>query len=284
MQSLARPQFSLALFPEDAPTVTAPVMEQSRTEVSLDDTPILPPHIAAGVWRGSEMGSVVTHTVPTGFSLLDGELPGGGWPCGAVTEILQPQPSVCEWRLLGPALARIAKKGGGPIIMIGPPLIPFLPGLSAYGVKEGNVIWVSADTPKERAWATEQVVKAQLLGGAVLSWLPQATAEQVRRLQVHAQSCSVPAFIFRPEIAQASTSSAPLRVLATLGQDWEINVHIVKRKGPAHDGTLRLQSVPSQLAAVLPPRLRQLDPTRPPAFAPSTVAKELVERPLIYSS
>jgi protein ImuA len=85
--------------------------------------------------------------------------------------------------------------------------------------------------------------------------LPQARAEQLRRLQVHAQSCDCPVFLFRPEAAQLDASPAPLRVLMTLGADWELHVRILKRKGTLMDGTIALPSIPGTLASVFPPRL-----------------------------
>ena len=48
--------------------------------------------------RGNEFGSVVADTLSTGWQALDQELPGHGWPCGSLTEVLSPQPSVLEWR------------------------------------------------------------------------------------------------------------------------------------------------------------------------------------------
>jgi protein ImuA len=46
----------------------------------------------------------------------------------------------------------------------------------------------------ERLWATEQILQAGPVG-AVLAWLPQARPEQIRRLQIHAQSCDAPVFL-----------------------------------------------------------------------------------------
>ena len=64
----------------------------------------LPPEVEAALWRGTDMGHQTGSVVASGFSDLDQELPGGGWPCQALTEVLSPQPSVLEWRLIGPAL------------------------------------------------------------------------------------------------------------------------------------------------------------------------------------
>ena len=40
------------------------------------------------VWRGGALAQAAPQAVPTGFAGLDRELPGGGWPAGALTEIL----------------------------------------------------------------------------------------------------------------------------------------------------------------------------------------------------
>jgi protein ImuA len=40
------------------------------------------------IWRGDRLSRVDSPSVPTGFSALDAELPGGGWPTAALTEIL----------------------------------------------------------------------------------------------------------------------------------------------------------------------------------------------------
>ena len=52
------------------------------------------------LWRGSSLVATTDPTLPSGFASLDAELPGGGWPLRAVTELLTPQPGVLEWRLL----------------------------------------------------------------------------------------------------------------------------------------------------------------------------------------
>ena len=44
------------------------------------------------LWRAHEQASI--RTEPTGFSALDRALPGGGWPLGAVSEVLHAQPGV----------------------------------------------------------------------------------------------------------------------------------------------------------------------------------------------
>jgi len=214
----------------------------------------LPGGVAQAIWRGSEVAHTDQSVVSSSWAALDAQLPGGGWPCNALTELLQPQPSLCEWRLLAPALARLAASGGT-ILLVGPPKRPHAPGLVQLGIAEKNIVWIAADTPSERLWCTEQLVKANPRGGAILAWLPQARAEQLRRLQVHAQSCDCPVFLLRPEAAQRDASPAPLRVLATLGPDWSLHVQLLKRRGALLDGLIVLPFVPGTLASVLTPRL-----------------------------
>ena len=214
----------------------------------------LPDNISQAIWRGTEVVQAGQSVVSTGFSSLDAQLPGGGWPCNAVTEILQPQPSLCEWRLLAPSLAGVAA-GDGQILLVGPPKRPHTPGLSKVGISEKSLVWIAADTPSERLWTTEQLIKANPRGGAILAWLPQAQAEQLRRLQVHAQNCDCPVFLFRPEVAQLDASPAPLRILTTLGSDWELRVQILKRKGALMHGSIALTSIPGTLANFFTPRL-----------------------------
>ena len=129
-------------------------------------------HVAAALWRGSELGGTTGRTVATGFSALDRQLPGGGWPTHSLTELLMPQAALCEWRLLGPALPAVMA-GGGRIYLIAPPKQPHAGGLAQLGLSADQVLWIQAATPVDRLWATEQIVKSDP-AGAVLSWLPQA--------------------------------------------------------------------------------------------------------------
>lgn len=213
----------------------------------------LPPDIEAAIWRGDALGTPVEAVLPSGFAALDAQLPGGGWPCHSLTELLQPQPGVTEWRLLAPAM-RQAVAAGGQVVVVGPPKFPHLPGLRHAGLDDRQLVWVQAEAPAERLWVTEQLVKANACG-LLLSWLPQARPEQIRRLQVAAQGCEGLVFLCRPAAAEHEASAAPLRVQVRVGLDWQLHVHLLKRKGPTHEGDLELLAVPGGLEAILTPRL-----------------------------
>lgn len=227
----------------------------------------LPPAVAEAVWRGDALGRGTDTVWPSGFDALDAELPGGGWPGRQLTELLLPQFSLAEWRLAGPALRRVVADGAA-VALVGPPKRPHLPGLMHLGLDERHLVWIDARTPSERLWCAEQLIKSNA-AGAVLAWMPQAAPEQLRRLQVLAQSFEGPVFLFRPLAARHDPSPAPLRLQATIDVDWALDVQILKRKGPAHETPLRLASIPGGLERVLTPRVMRPSTMRPVAPVPA---------------
>ena len=202
------------------------------------------------VWRADTMGHNASTTVATGHALLNAQLPGGGWPVGALSEILQAHTGQHEWRLLLPALTQAP----GPVVLVGAPHLPFGPGLAAQGLDARRILWVRSATPAQRLWASEQALRcADVL--AVLAWLPQVRAEQLRRLQIAAQTHGKLLFVMRPAAAQAESSPALLRLLVT-GPPREapvdaLSVHVLKRRGPPLAQPLILLARPARLAALL---------------------------------
>lgn len=224
------------------------------------------------LWRGSELAHGSSPGLPSGFAALDAALPGGGWPGRSLSEILQPRPGVCEFRLLGPALAA-AQAGGRSLLLINPPFTPHLPGLAAWGLSSRQLVWLAPETPIQILWTLEQVLKANA-AGAVLTWLPDTTRpEQLRRLQACALGAQAPCFVFRPERAAAQSSAAPLRLVLQPQEAWGLELRLIKRRGPALAAPLRLQAVPPALAPVLAARL--LNASRPAPLAPNKSPQEL---------
>lgn len=228
------------------------------------DPGALPRHVADAVWRGCEVGGTAARSIPTGFGVLDAQLPGGGWPTHSLTELLLPQAALCVWRLLGPALPALMQSEGR-IYLIAPPRQPHALGLAQLGVSADRLIWVRAATAVDSLWVTEQIVKSDPTG-AVLSWLPQARPDQIRRLQIHAQSCDAPVFLFRSVTALHDASPAPLRVCVALADGWHLEVRIPKRRGASFNESLYLAAMPANLEGVIPPRLKTIPA---PAAAPS---------------
>ncbi len=244
------------------------------------------------LWRGSSLSTAADPTLASGFAALDAELPGGGWPLRAVTELLTPQPGVLEWRLLAPALSgwwaaqalpaaapgrrgRVVTSALRSLLLINPPHTPHLPGLQALGLPPSALIWVEASTPAQALWAAEQAIKSRV---AVLAWLPEARPEQIRRLQVNALSSDAPAFLMRPERVQQQSSAAPLRLIVQPGEGWDLAVHLLKRRGPAHEGWLELPAVPGAVEPLLTAAKRKPLPAPMPEPAPAPASPPM-ERP-----
>ncbi|MEW6464466.1 MAG: hypothetical protein AB1434_01060 [Pseudomonadota bacterium] len=121
------------------------------------------------VWRADALSAAPARVCASGHAALDAVLPGGGWPLGALVELLQQAPVQAVWRLLAPALATL----DGAVVLVGAPLPPFAPALEAQGLAAQRLLWVRADTAAERAWAAEQALACAEVG-AVLLWLHEA--------------------------------------------------------------------------------------------------------------
>ena len=264
------------------PALATAATPQPAPPAALDD-----PRLQGRLWRGSSLGGGAEPTRPSGFAALDAELPGGGWPTRAAVELLTPQAGVLEWRLLAPTLRHWWQAGDAPapsgrrtrpapprqrpLLLVNPPHTPHLPGLQALGLPPSALIWVATATPAEALWAAEQAVKARV---AVLAWLPEARPEQIRRLQVSALGSEAPLFLLRPQAAARQSSAAPLRLSVQPGAGEALAVHLLKRRGPAHEGWLLLPALPDALAPLRPDAGRTAPPVPAltPAFTPALVS------------
>lgn len=189
----------------------------------------LPPSLAGGrVWRGSQLARSNDDTLATGFAALDAELPGAGWPRGALIELLLDHPGVGELSLLLPALSRTAATHW--IVLVAPPLLPYAPALAAAGVPLARLLLVRPQQPGDILWATRQAAAAGSCA-AVLAWPDRLDHSALRRLQLAAAQGATPLFLFRPRAAAQQASPAPLR-LALEPAGTQLCVRILKRRGP----------------------------------------------------
>lgn len=155
----------------------------------------------------------------TGFPALDAVLPGGGWPAGALTEILHGQAGVGELRLVLPALARLSRAGRW-VVFIAPPNLPYAPALAAAGVDLRHLLLVHPRTDQEGLWAVEQALRSGTCS-AVLAWPGPLDSAALRRLQLAAESGDAWGVLFRDLQQAAQPSPAALRL--TVGQDTDGN-------------------------------------------------------------
>lgn len=206
------------------------------------------------VWRADALAhsaSAAGAALSSGHVELDAQLPGGGWPVGALCEILQSVHHQNEWRLLLPALRTLTQK----IVLVGAPFAPFGPGLAGQGLDVRHLLWIQADALPQRLWVAEQALRCTGVA-AVLAWLPQVRAhalrsDHLRRLHLAAQAQSKLLWVLREATAQAESSPAVLRLLLTQGQDDALAVDVLKRRGPPLASTLHLPARHAALSALL---------------------------------
>ena len=199
-----------------------------------------------GIWRGGELARSACPGIATGFAALDAELPGGGWPRAALTEILPQHEGIGELRILGPALAQLAAQGKF-IAWIAPPYLPYAPALAAAGIDLARVFIVKTTKDSDSLWAAEQALGSAACGG-VLAWPREIRFTQLRRLQLAAEDGRCLAVLFRPTETAREPSPAVLRIaLATSAGGLALS--ILKRRGMPLSRPILLPALSAPLAA-----------------------------------
>ena len=164
------------------------------------------------VWKGRPQAQA-RGLQPTGHVALDTVLPGGGWPAGALSEVLLAAEGAGELQLLWPSLARLTASGER-VVLVAPPYIPYPPAWLAAGI---DLRWLSLveASRADALWAAEQCLRSGSCG-AVLCWPQQADDRALRRLQVAAETGQTLAFACRPQQAALNPSPAALRIAVDL--------------------------------------------------------------------
>ena len=133
------------------------------------------------VWRGGRLAQAIA-ALPTGFTGLDAELPGAGWPRQALTELLVDQTGIGELELILPALATLTSAGRR-TVWVAPPHVPYAPALAAAGVDLVNLLVVRAPERRDALWAAEQALRSGSCH-ALVAWVPRPRYAELQRLAV----------------------------------------------------------------------------------------------------
>ncbi len=195
------------------------------------------------LWRGRS-SKPDWQGLASGYPRLDRQLPGGGWPPHALTEILLAQTGAGELKLLMPALARLSQSGSGApehgqignaadaagwIAWIAPPFNPYPPALMQWGIDLSRVLIVRPAATTEALWAAEQALSAGNCA-AVLLWSDSLDDASSRRLQLAAEKGKSWAVAFRPLAALSQASAAALRIRLTANREGT-TLDILKSRG-----------------------------------------------------
>lgn len=199
----------------------------------------------ADVWRGAGFARVAAE--PSGHAALDAHLPGGGWPVGALTELLLETEGIGEMQLVLPWIGRLTRAGGR-AALIDPPYLPFAPALAEAGVVLPRLLVVRPGTGDGGLWALEQALRNGACG-AVIGWhgfegphrvaadrsacpaLRELGGAELRRLQLAAETGRTTALLFRPAPAAVQPSTAALRLRLSAGHGGDLQIDLLKARG-----------------------------------------------------
>lgn len=243
--------------------VSPPVGSEQTLRLLQLPSAISPETLHPSLWLGHQLGRHAQNAVPSGFAVLDAQLPGGGWPRRVLTELMLPHPGVGEIRLLAPSL--VATQNASRLVMLFDPpaaLSPWALAPLGFDVEQLLVIDTRARAVPGgerraheaaaldgRLWALEQALKSGHVG-ALVAWLPpRLRGERLRRLQLAAQAHDGPAFVLREMAAQQRPSAAPLRLALRAGGADVLALRLLKRRGPPLEAPLLL-ALPPVLSGV----------------------------------
>ncbi len=179
----------------------------------------------------------------SGFPVLDRALPQGRWPASVLIELLLTRPGSDGLLLLAPTIAALVH-AGKKVILMAPSPLPSTATLKALGLVSDHLKYIQAEQPADRLWAIQSDLSDDTFG-ALLCWLPQSRPDHLRRLQAAAMACSGLIFVMRPADAQYQSSPAPLRMICRASQNAQLEIEIIKRRGPVQQPAIRLPvSVP----------------------------------------
>jgi len=206
-----------------------------------------PETLHPALWLGHQIGRTAGDAVATGFAALDAELPGGGWPRRALSELLLPHAGVGEIRLLAPSLVS-AQRAGRLVMVFDPPAALSAAALERLGfdVEELLVVHTRARVVpgSDSLWALEQALKSGHVG-AVLAWLPpRLRTDRLRRLQLAAHNHDGAAFVMREASVAGRPTASPLRLALQPGGADRLQLRVLKRRGPPLEAPLQLALPP----------------------------------------
>lgn len=199
----------------------------TRTDAAIDQ---LLQH-STQLWRGAHMRGAHNpraNTLPSGHAALDAALPGGGWPVGALIELLPTQTGIGELQLSLPVL-RALNEAKRQIVFVRPPHTPYPPALLRARLSLQHIVLIDVSSDADARWAAEQTLRAGA-AGAVLLWSDSVDDRHLRRLQLAAETGQALAFLYRTPAVLRQSSPAALRIVLE-PQGQTLRAHIVKARG-----------------------------------------------------
>jgi cell division inhibitor SulA len=155
--------------------------------------------------------------LPTGITVLDDMLPGGGWPKAGVVEVTESSDHPCAMELFMPALARVTRQGRG-LALVAPPYSARKRIFTDTGVNPVGLVQVNPHPGRSALWTVESLLQSGDCG-VVMAWPGCDTELMDKRLQKAAMQGRVLCVLFRPSCRSTAVSSSNLRIVVDADED-----------------------------------------------------------------
>lgn len=215
------------------------------------------------IWRARQLARDQERglhpVVATTHAALDRALPDGGWPLGALTELLLRASGVGEVSLLLPALRAACAEGRG-LALLAPPWLPQARAWESAGIALERMLVIEA-RGSDLLWSAEQILRSGECG-AVLLWAQAAGRaldhRALQRLHLAASAGRALCFLYRSFGAAAHPSPAPLRLkLAPRAGALQVEIFKCRAAPRAQSTALRLFPAHWEPAETTPAPLAQ---------------------------
>ncbi len=184
------------------------------------------------LWRGTRTTKTRrAATLDTGFTALNQQLHGQGWPTDSITELGLAEAGLGELRLLMPALRALQQRDPQQnIIWIAPPFLPFAPALEKAQINVNKLTILQLNNIADILWSAEQSLLADCCA-AVFCWTGNynLSTRELRRLQLAAEKTNTWHVLFRHSDCLKQSSAAGLRVHLQSDSFSRLKLHILKQ-------------------------------------------------------
>lgn len=181
------------------------------------------------IWQGHKQVRNRQPAESTGYTALDNQLGGTGWPRGALTECLLDAPGIGELQLVLPLMRQLSLDGKS-VFWLNPPHTPYAPAMAREGVDLDRLIMVHPQSQPDLLWTLENCLRSPVTG-LVLAWPGKLASRDIRRLQLAAEAGSNICILFRDRALTEHSSPAALRLELTAGKHQDLKINILKRRG-----------------------------------------------------
>lgn len=201
-------------------------MQQSQHATRLAPRPV--PRLdslratVARIERHAHKADLATPPLPFGLGALDGALPGGGLPLGALHEIMGAGPDLTHAAGAARFAAGILARLPGPVLWVMERVDLFAPGLASAGLHPNRVILARAG--RDTLLVAEEGLRHRGLAGVVTELSGPLSLTASRRLHLAAQASGVTALVLRRPwradgMTQGATAAATRWQVAALPSD-----------------------------------------------------------------